>query len=154
MITQSSPEEQLLRRGRIIQTTVGYSMEPLLHNRRSLVTVERLSAPPKIHDVVLYRRETGEYVLHRIIRIRGDRYRIRGDNCNWSETVPKSRLLGVMTAFSPDGGDMIPVTDKAYQAYVRKHCRQLSLRNGILWLKRLPGRCVRKAKKIFHRVKE
>ncbi len=154
MMTQSTPEEQLLRRGRILQTTVGCSMEPMLHHRRSLVEIQRLTAPPKRHDVVLYRRSSGDYVLHRVLRVKGDCYRIRGDNCNWTETVPASQLLGVLTAFSPDGGDMIPVTDKRYQSYVRKRCFILPLKNAALWLRRLPGRCVRKIKKIFHSGKE
>ena len=150
MTTHSSLEKQLEEKGWVLHTTVGVSMEPMLHHSRSQVRIDRLTHPPKAGDVVLYRGDVG-YVLHRVIKVQGDMCLIRGDNCAYTEHVPVSALLGILTAFSPDGGDMIPVTDSTYQAYVRRLFRLRSLKDGWQFCRRLPGRCIRKMKKILHK---
>jgi hypothetical protein len=47
--------------------------------------------PPKKYDVIFYRRENGQYVLHRIIKIKKDGYVCRGDNQTAKE-YPVSRI--------------------------------------------------------------
>lgn len=133
---QSSPEEQLRKNGWLLQTTVGRSMEPMLYDRRSLVRIERLTRPPQKYDVLLFRRPSGEYVLHRVLRVGETACMIRGDNCVAAENVPNEWLLGVLTAFSLDGAEMTPVTDKKYQAYVRRHCWVYPLRDTARFFKR------------------
>ncbi len=150
MTTQSSLEKQLEGKGWVLHTTVGVSMEPMLHHSRSQVRIDRLTRPPKPGDVVLYRSADTGYVLHRVIKVQGDMCLIRGDNCAYTEHVPVSALLGALTAFSPNGGDMIPITDKEYQAYVRRLFRLRPLKDGWQFCRKLPGRCIRKMKKILH----
>lgn len=120
-------------------------MEPMLYDRRSLVRIERLTRPPQKYDVLLFRRPSGEYVLHRVLRIGETACMIRGDNCVAAEKVPNEWLLGVLTAFSLDSAEMTPVTDKKYQAYVRRHCWVYPLWDTARFFKR----CIRKAIKIL-----
>lgn len=145
-LTYSTPEEQLNKNGWLLQTTVGCSMEPMLYNRRSLVKIKRLTRLPQKYDVVLFRRPRGEYVLHRVLHVGKKTCIIRGDNCVAAETVPNEWLLGVLTAFSLDGAEMTPVTDKKYLAYVRRHCRAYQLRDAVRFFKR----SVRKVIKILN----
>ena len=92
-------EEELALHGHGFFQTVGDSMEPLLHNRKSTVVIEKKRRSLKQYDVVLYRRPTGEYVLHRIVKVLDGKYLIRGDNRIWKETVPEEWIIGVMTGF-------------------------------------------------------
>ena len=48
-------EEELALTGRALSWTVGVSMEPLLHHRRSTVVIEPPHGPLKRGDVALYR---------------------------------------------------------------------------------------------------
>lgn len=74
--------EQLLKDGSAIRLKPqGYSMYPLFHPGRDEAVIE---AYP-IHllrrgDIILYRREQGILVLHRICRITSDGFYLVGDN--------------------------------------------------------------------------
>ena len=67
--------EQLLREGKMIQTAVnGYSMYPTLVPGRDSVVIEPLDGRPGRGDVVLYRRDGGILVLHRVWKAGPDGY--------------------------------------------------------------------------------
>ena len=138
-------EQELERNGRVIFQTVGDSMEPILHNRKSTVVVEKPIMTLQKYDVVLYRRPTGEYVLHRIVHIRRgwdwENIIIRGDNRVYQERVPRQWIIGVMTGYYPDeSSKFISCTDAWYQRYLRTLSRCYCIR----WMKAFPGRVYRK----------
>lgn len=56
----------------------GVSMSPLLHNRRDTVVLEKADTLKK-YDIVLHERSNGKYILHRIIKKKGDVLTIAGD---------------------------------------------------------------------------
>lgn len=119
MMTPQTIEQVLAQQGRGFFQTVGDSMEPMLHNRKSTVVLEAARRPLRRLEVALYRRPTGAYVLHRVVGVTGDGYRIRGDNRTWTETVPREWILGVMTGYYPDeSGRFIPCGSRDYQAYL------------------------------------
>lgn len=116
-------------------------MEPLLHNRESTVVIEKYSGTLEKYDIVLYRRPTGEYVLHRVLKVRRNDYLICGDNRIHREIVPKEWILGVMIGFYPDTEERyISCEDMEY----RKYLRMLGLRYWIRWIKALPERMRKK----------
>ena len=86
----SKIEEELERSGKILQTTIGNSMEPMLRNRQNIVVIEKADGLLKKYDLPLYRRPNGKYVLHRILKVRKNDYIICGDNRIRRETVPES----------------------------------------------------------------
>lgn len=96
-----SIEQQLHRDGFYISTTVGYSMWPMLYNRRDRVVVTAKQSGERLRrgDLPLYRLPNGKYVMHRVIGVRKDEYIIRGDNTYVKEHVPKEWVLGVVTEF-------------------------------------------------------
>lgn len=126
-------EQELELNGRCVIQTVGVSMEPLLHNRKSTVVIEKVKFPLKKYDVVLFRRPTEEYVLHRVIKAAGDVYIIQGDNCIGKETVPKKRIVGVMTGYYEDeNNNYISCEDERYRHYLkvlRFRRRRMKLKN-------------------------
>ncbi len=82
-------------------TTSGTSMYPMLRDRKDVVYLKKLSAPPKKYDVVLFQRDSGAYVLHRIVRVEPDGTCVFcGDNQTVFERVPNpDQLVAVATSF-------------------------------------------------------
>ena len=78
-------------------TTVGTSMEPLLHSGDLVVVRER--PPYAVGDVVAYQSpELHTVVLHRIVARDGNRYVFKGDNNTWFDAYhpTKDELIGRM----------------------------------------------------------
>jgi hypothetical protein len=57
----------------------GNSMAPFLRHGRDTVYLSKLTKKPGKGDIVLYRRSSGRYILHRIYRERADGYVLIGD---------------------------------------------------------------------------
>lgn len=116
-MSERRAEDILAEQGVYVSTTAGSSMWPMLRHRRDTVTVTPLHGEAKKYDVVLFRR--GEkLVLHRVVGFTPDAYLIRGDHCAESERVEKTRILGVLSAFTR-GGSPRSVTAPAYVVYSR-----------------------------------
>lgn len=142
-------EEDLAVSGHSFFQTVGDSMEPLLHNRKSTVVIEAKKAPLKRNDVALYRRpSTGAYVLHRVVKVLDGAYLICGDNRLWQEKVPDGWVIGVMTGCYQDEQNIyISCDGEVYQRYLKA----LPGLRRKLWLRALPGRIREKAASLIRR---
>lgn len=138
---QRTIEEDLAVNGHSFLQTVGNSMEPLLHNRKSTVVVAAKHEKLKRYDVALYRWPTGEYVLHRVVKVLDNAYLIRGDNCVWDEVVPDERVIGVMTHYYPtEDGKPISCNSESYHRYLKT----LWWRYPLLRVRTLLGKARRK----------
>lgn len=138
-MTHRTIEQELAWNGHSFFQTVGNSMEPLLHHRKSTVVVESKQKPLKRYDVALYRRPTtGAYVLHRVIKVLDNTsYLICGDNRLHCEVVPDAWVIGVMTGYYGNEQDeYISCESERYQKYMKT----LKLRYAALWMRALPGR--------------
>ncbi|MBQ4618190.1 MAG: S24/S26 family peptidase [Clostridia bacterium] len=113
----TSPEALLKEQGFYAAAVHGVSMEPLLCNHRDTVFIEPFDTLKK-RDVVLYRRDSGQLVLHRLLSQSGDTCIVCGDNDFVRETIRVSQILGVMTAFTRKGRT-VRVTSKRYRLYSR-----------------------------------
>lgn len=110
-------EEVLKEKGYYVSTTSGYSMFPMLRDRRDTIVLQPVKGQLKKYDIPLY--YSGEnYVLHRIISVKPDYYIIRGDNCIQKEIVKPEQIIGVLTEFYRDD-KKIPMEGKGYKLYVR-----------------------------------
>ncbi len=111
--------EELLRKGKRIRIMPqGYSMYPLLCPGRDEVIL-RAAAPAALKrgDVVLYRREGGILVLHRIWRKRADGFYMVGDNQTAVEgPVSKEQIRGIMTGFVRKGRE-VETVNPLYRMY-------------------------------------
>lgn len=141
---KSSFEEILESEGRLIYSNVGDSMLPVIRQGRDLLVIERTSGRLKQYDVPLYRRDTGQYVLHRVLKVRERDYVLCGDNRWGRETgITDRHVLGVLTAIIREG-KTLSVTDRRYRIYVRLWCDLFPLRavllKGIHALKRMRKR--------------
>lgn len=65
-----------------VQVTLsGVSMEPLIRKGKDVVTLLPVSRPLKKGDVVIFKRQDGAYVCHRVFRIGNGVVQTMGDNC-------------------------------------------------------------------------
>lgn len=128
----SSFEEILAREGRLVYTNVGDSMLPLIREGKDLLVIESPQGRLNRYDIPLYRRESGQYVLHRVLRVREEDYVLCGDN-RWSrETgITDRHILGVLKAIIRDGTEL-PLAGWKYRLYVFLWCDLFPLRAVIL----------------------
>lgn len=147
-MNNSSYEEQLEKYGQFVYTNVGDSMMPLLRQHRDLIVIDkRPQGRCKKYDVVLYRRPTGEYVLHRILKVRRDDYIICGDNRYVREFgVPDDWIIGILTAVVRDGKEL-SVTDWNYRLYVHLWCDFFYIRAFLVRTVQFLRRRIRKWRK-------
>ncbi len=96
-------ERELSERGSIAYITKGVSMRPLFRTHRDMIVIKPPERQLKKYDIVLYRGEDGEYILHRIIKVKEECFVIRGDNTYKKEFVPKDRVIGVLVSFNRKG---------------------------------------------------
>ena len=99
----------------------GTSMLPMLKDGRSQVVLSPLPDKLKKYDLPLYRRDNGQYVLHRIVKVKDD-YTCMGDN----QFVPESglshdQMIGVVTSFICDGKEY-STNCLQYKVYCRFWC--------------------------------
>lgn len=94
-----SIEQVIAEEGKLVLSTAGVSMKPLLGNRRDTVIILPANGRLKKYDVPLYRR--GEKcVLHRIVDVLPGSYVICGDNCeSYEYDITDDNIIGVLTAF-------------------------------------------------------
>lgn len=135
MTNISTFEEELEKNGILIYTNRGDSMMPLLRENRDLIHIRKTNGRCKKYDVPLYKRDSGQYVLHRILKVRDRDYVICGDN-RWQREygITDRHILGVLEGITRDGV-YIPVTDKRYRFYVHVWCDFFYLRAGIIRLR-------------------
>ena len=77
----------------------GGSMTPFLSDGRDTVYLSRIRRELKRGDIVLYQRETGGYVLHRILRVDKDSYTMIGDAQIHPEPgICREQILAIVTA--------------------------------------------------------
>ena len=125
-------EDVIEHDGKLVYTNVGDSMAPLIRQDRDLVVIEKPEGRLKKYDVALYKRDSGEYVLHRVVKVTDSGYVIRGDNRFSNEYgITDRHIIGVLTAVVRDGKE-VSVTSPRYRAYVRLRCVSYPIR-AFLW---------------------
>lgn len=131
-MSQMSFEEYLDKNGTLAYTNVGVSMMPLLRQGRDVMVI-RKKGPERCrkYDAVLFKRDNGQYVLHRIVTVRENGYYIIGDNCISGEYVREDQILGTLAEVIRDQ-KTIRVTDRMYLAYVHLWCDFLPVRCFLL----------------------
>ena len=82
----------------------GISMLPTIVGGRDTVTIKKPIDKPKKFDIILYRRKSGQFVLHRIIDLDGENFILCGDNEIYPEkNVAPEQLIGIVTHYTRKG---------------------------------------------------
>ncbi len=90
---------ELTEEGKKVSLTIsGNSMSPYLIHERDQVFFEKPKAPLKRGDIVFYQRENGQYIMHRICKVKENGYYIVGDAQTEVEgPIAESQIFGVVT---------------------------------------------------------
>lgn len=131
-MSKSTFEEQLTKNGKLIYTNKGDSMMPLIKQDRDLLIIKPVHGRLKKYDVPLYKRDSGQYVLHRILKVRKNDYVICGDN-RWVKEygITDKHIIGVLTAVVRNG-KKVSITDWKYKLYVHLWCDLFPIRAFIV----------------------
>lgn len=82
----------------------GSSMTPFLANGRDTVYLTKVKRPLKKGDMILYRRDSGAYILHRICGVTGETYDLIGDAHPVIEHgIRRDQVLALVTAVRRKG---------------------------------------------------
>ena len=141
----STFEEELNRTGHLIYSNVGDSMLPLIRQGRDLLVIEKThGARLNKYDIPLYKRDSGQYVLHRILKVRENDYVICGDNrYNKEYGITDRHIIGVLTSVVRDGKELDFGSFK-YRLYVFLWCGLFPVRAFILRIKHYAKRIIGK----------
>ena len=88
----------------------GSSMTPFLVSGRDTVLLSRLERPVRRGDILLYRRSSGQYVLHRVWRVEHDgSFTIVGDaQTELERGIRADQVIALVTAVERKGKRMGP----------------------------------------------
>ena len=77
----------------------GSSMAPFLIHRRDAVRLQKPEYPLIPGNIVLYQRDNGQFILHRICKIKNGLYYLAGDNQTALEgPIAPEQIFAVVTA--------------------------------------------------------
>ena len=132
--------------GKLFQLPVtGTSNRPTLRAGRDQVVLDRVAGPLKKYDLPLYRRDNGQYVLHRIIAVGRDGiYTCCGDGQWTPETGLRQDQLVAVAVGILRNGRAISVKQPGHWLWVRLWAILRPLRRYLLWLGRALSRCFRR----------
>lgn len=92
-------EEKLKNGAEVTINPGGKSMLPLIKPGRDSAVLIKTPEKLKKYDVVLYRRKSGMFVLHRIVEIQNGKYVMRGDNEYIAEYgIEREKVLAYMVS--------------------------------------------------------
>lgn len=134
---------QLETSGQATLTVTGYSMRPTLHERRDSVILNLPASRQKAGDIILYLRENGQYVLHRIIETAEEGYICSGDNQVMREPVSHSQVLAVVSGICRKG-KRYPADSLGCRLYAAMCVGMFPVRKYYIALRRRLGRLRRK----------
>lgn len=97
----------------------GQSMMPLLREGKDSVSLVKANELKK-NDIVVYVRQSGQLVMHRIVKIKGDELIMCGDNQALLEHgITKENILARVEGIYRDD-TYVELTNKKYLKYVKK----------------------------------
>lgn len=113
-------EEKLNKNLKVTFTVNGTSMQPMIINGKDSVVLGKFTGQLKKYDLPFYRRDNGEFVLHRVVRVQKDgNYTCRGDNQTVNELgVRNDQIIGVVEEFTHKG-KRVSVNSFWYKLYCR-----------------------------------
>lgn len=100
-------EEVLEKEGELFFTNVGFSMYPLIKQREDILHIIKTDNYKK-GDIILFKSHVDHYVLHRILKIKKDKFITAGDyNYFKDQPITKEQILGKLISIKKKDGKLI-----------------------------------------------
>ncbi|MBE6712629.1 MAG: hypothetical protein E7580_03790 [Ruminococcaceae bacterium] len=125
-------EETLARGDRFSFCAFGVSMLPYIRNGKDVVTLGPVTDEYKPFDIIFYRRESGQFVLHRIVRVCSDgTFDLCGDNqFRIEKGIKREQIIAKLVGLERNGKNI-----DLSSAMTRIWCFFLPVRRFFLHLK-------------------
>ncbi|MGI6710492.1 MAG: hypothetical protein ACOX4W_03510 [Bacilli bacterium] len=119
MIKETTYKEYIEENEFLVYAPRGVSMLPLIKEGIDSVRLVKIKRPIKKYDVLLYSRENGSCVLHRVVRVCKESYDMMGDN-QWiiERGVKKDNIIALMDGVYK-GEKFISINSFRYKIYAR-----------------------------------
>ncbi len=103
----------------------GVSMLPTIVPEMDMVTL----IPPadiKRYDVILYKRQNGKYILHRIIKVKKNSFVMSGDNqLSYEKGIVQSQFIAKVKCITKPSGQTVLCSGKENAIYAKKLRKKL-----------------------------
>lgn len=87
----------------------GNSMAPFLIHERDYIHFEQPSRPLKVGDMVFYQRKNGQFIMHRIYKVKPDGYYMAGDAQTMIEgPIEREQIFALITKVRRKGKWILP----------------------------------------------
>ena len=108
----------------------GSSMTPFLVHRRDTVYLSKITHPPKRGDMILYQRDNGKYILHRVYQT-GEDFTMVGDaQTDMEHGIRLDQMLAQVTAVHRKG-KLLQKGDPCWDFFEKVWIRMVSLRPAV-----------------------
>ena len=88
---------------------LGSSMAPFVVHERDTIYFKRPERKLKKGDIAFFQRNNGQYVVHRIYKVKGDEYYFVGDNQTLIEgPIEKGQIFAIVTRAIRKGKEIRP----------------------------------------------
>lgn len=115
----------------------GTSMLPLIREGLDSVILSPLPEDIRPGDIILYKRDDGKFVLHRVIKKAKDTYTMCGDNqAVLEKRILRSHMIAVASGIIRDGEEITFSESEKYVLYTQKIVRDKLKKNRFTALKR------------------
>lgn len=139
--------EQLEHGGKVRLKPNGVSMLPLIEPGQDEVMLKKPHGRLKKYDIIFYKRKSGQFVLHRIIKVRKDDYVVCGDG----QFIPEYNVTDDMIIAKVSGiireHKYSSIKSSWQRKYARRHVFEQKTKYFVY-------RCKRKLKSILKRSKK
>lgn len=125
-------EEKLSFGGSVELTPKGKSMLPLINPKIDKVIITPKTQRVKKYDIVLYRRDDGSFVIHRVIKVKGDgSYVLCGDaQYDKEHGITDKNIIGQVKQLKRNG-TVLSLTGIKYRLYCFFRVNTISFRRGL-----------------------
>ena len=124
--------KELVEEGKSVSMLIaGSSMEPFLCHYRDTIFFEKPKREIRKGDMVFYQRESGQYVMHRVCRVKDDGYYMVGDNQTEIEGPLKREQIFALITQVRRKGKMMGPGDFWWEFFAKVWLRLLPVRKPI-----------------------
>ncbi len=125
-------EESIKDGGQFVLYPRGTSMNPTIYEGKDCVVLTEVKSLER-YDIVLYKRESGQFVLHRIMKIKNGNYIMCGDNQYiFEKGIKREQILAVVEEVRKQDGrvfdkDKIHRDGKSFHRNPKKFLKRIML---------------------------
>ena len=133
--------KEMVEQGMEVSMTIfGTSMEPFLIDKRDKIYFRKPEGEIKKGDMVFYRRESGAYVMHRVMKVKKHQYYLTGDHQTFLEGPIESTLIFAKVVAVERAGVWLTEKDRLWKFYAGWWRRLFWVRKVGNKLKRIIGK--------------